>query len=110
MVYIFYLNSTVILLIWQIERYISKSVDRFKFHCDSINIVAVATKSSRQEEFKFHCDSINIELLLTMPEEEYNLNSTVILLIFVLLFLIFLRNLFKFHCDSINIHIQKNKS
>ena len=82
MVYIFYLNSTVILLIWQIERYISKSVDRFKFHCDSINIVAVATKSSRQEEFKFHCDSIN----MTRPNIEA-----------------LAQNRFKFHCDSINI-------
>ena len=56
----------------------------FKFHCVSINILAIRLYQPLSFIFKFHCVSINIGLLRLLPQS-----------------FIF----FKFHCVSINIEL-----
>ena len=54
---------------------------KFKFHCDSINIVSNYKANCGESRFKFHCDSINIIIIRTTFQPNEDLNSTVILLI-----------------------------
>ena len=56
---------------------------KFKFHCDSINIVSNYKANCGESRFKFHCDSINIIIIRTTFQPKEDLNSTVILLISV---------------------------